>query len=227
MSKLTKYIKKYWRYKFCLRRKGVKVKLTANVSKRCEFEGLCKIYDHVEFEGHIGYGSYIAAGSVLSAHIGRFTSIGPNVRSAYGRHPFTLPYVSTSPMFFSLRKQTGGTFATSQCFDELHSANNVPGGPLVHIGNDCWVGLGVTLVDGITIGDGAMILAGAVVTKDIPPYAIAGGIPARIIGYRYDEETIALLLKTQWWNQDEAWFKENWQLLNDMEAFKKAFSSKS
>ena len=66
---------------------------------------------------------------------------------------------------------------------------------IVNIGHDCWIGEHVFMVGGVTVNNGAVVLAHAVVTKDVPPYAIVGGIPAKVIGYRYDEETIAFLLK--------------------------------
>ena len=71
----------------------------------------------------------------------------------------------------------------------------------MHIENDVWIGLNVVIMDGITIGDGAVIGSGAVVTRDIPPYAVAVGIPARVIRYRFDPETIERLLKTRWWDR--------------------------
>lgn len=76
----------------------------------------------------------------------------------------------------------------------------------VKIGNDVWIGSHVFIKGGVTIGDGAVIAAHAVVTKDIPPYAIVGGCPARIIRYRFDEETIRELREMQWWNYDIADF---------------------
>ena len=65
-----------------------------------------------------------------------------------------------------------------------------------------------------------MVFSCAVVTKDVPPYAIVAGIPAKIIGYRYDKETIAFLLKFQWWNRSLEWLRENWELFNDIEKLK-------
>ena len=84
------------------------------------------------------------------------------------------------------------------------------------IGNDVWIGQNVFMTGGLTIGDGAVILAGAVVTKNIPPYAIAGGVPCVIKGYRYDEATIAVLLEMKWWNQPLGWLMEHWELMNDI-----------
>jgi virginiamycin A acetyltransferase len=72
------------------------------------------------------------------------------------------------------------------------------------VGNDVWIGFGATILPGVTIGDGAVIGSLSVVTGDVPPYAIVGGNPARVIRHRFDEATIARLLALQWWNWDIA-----------------------
>ncbi|WP_352629335.1 CatB-related O-acetyltransferase [Mesorhizobium sp. M0496] len=72
-------------------------------------------------------------------------------------------------------------------------------GPIV-IGNDVWVGARATIMSGVTIGDGAVVAACSVVTKDVPPYAIVAGNPARVIKYRFSEDTIAAMLKIRWWD---------------------------
>ena len=76
------------------------------------------------------------------------------------------------------------------------------------IGNDVWIGMDTTIMPGIKIGDGAVIGANAVVTHDIPPYAIVAGIPAKVIKYRFADEIINELLELQWWNLDENLLKE-------------------
>lgn len=67
------------------------------------------------------------------------------------------------------------------------------------IGNDVWIGQNAVIMDGVKIGDGAIVAAGAVVTKDVAPYAIVGGVPAKLIKYRFDEATIKDLLRLKWW----------------------------
>ena len=69
-------------------------------------------------------------------------------------------------------------------------------------------------------------MAHAVVTKNVPPYAIVGGIPARILGYRYDDETIKFLQKIKWWNNPPEWFAKNWKLLIDIDKLKDYYISK-
>lgn len=181
------------------------------------FEGANRIFNNTSFKGHLGYGSFIGENSNLQGVVGRFTSIAPFVDWNPGAHPYQSPYVSTCPMFFSTHKQTGTTFANRQCFVEYKGG--------VTIGNDCWIGQHVFLVGGVTIGDGAVVLAGAVVTKDVPPYAIVGGVPAKIIRYRYDEATIKWLLEIKWWNNDIKWFEDNWKLLNDIDKLKKYYQN--
>lgn len=227
MINILKSLIKYCLYK--IRWHGlVDIVFTANVSMNSTFEGMCKIHRKTFFEGHLGLGSYIADNCSLSANVGRFTSIAPYVRCNVGQHPYTEPYVTTSPCFFSFylggHFQCGSTFATEQCFDEMRFADKL-NRIAVNIGNDCWIGEGAFLVGGITIGTGAVVLAHAVVTHDVPPYAIVGGVPARIKCYRYDDETIRLLLDSEWWNKDVNWYKTHWKLFSDIKAFREYFSN--
>ena len=190
-----------------------------DIALQAQFEGMNKIYSHSSFGGNLGYGSYIGHHSSLTAQIGRFCSISNHVICNHGIHPFQAPFATTSPCFFSLRKQNGATFATQQMFNELRTTDDDKRFGC-EIGNDVWICEGVFINGGIHIADGAVVLAHAVVTKDVPPYAIVGGVPAKIIGYRYDEATIKWLLKVQWWNNPIAWFRAHWSLLCDINKLK-------
>ena len=176
------------------------------------FEGANSLGHGCHFFGSMGYGSYICNDCKIEGTIGRYTSIAYGVRTICGTHPYKVPFATTSPMFFSLRKQAMETFASAQLFEELL--------PPPTIGNDCWIGERVSIVGGIEIGDGAVVLTGAVVTKDVPPYAIVGGVPAKVIKYRYDEATIEWLLRVKWWNRPTEWLRKNHQLLCNLEELK-------
>jgi len=135
--------------------------------------------------------SYIGKNSIVqNAKIGRFCSIANDVFIGLGRHP--AEYFSTSPIFY----RVSNTFKIELVnknyeFEEYLS---------VEIGNDVWIGARAIILDGIKIGDGAIIAANAVVTKDVPPYAIVGGIPAKVIKHRFKPEKIAELLHLKWWD---------------------------
>ncbi len=211
LSSPVKSLFSFWRQKWQWH--GI-VRFTRKVyiGKKSSFEGANSIGNHSSFTGAMGYGSYMEEHCHITGKVGRFTSISDEVRTTVGTHPYTEPFVTTSPMFFSLRKQAMETFAEKQLFDEIR--------PDVHIGNDCWLGTRIFIVGGVTIGDGAVILAGAVVTKDVPPYAIVGGVPAKIIKYRFDQQTIDWLLSVRWWDKPIDWLKEHHELLCNIERLK-------
>lgn len=215
----------YHKYK---NRKFVKFYWTSDISYRCKFEGKNHIGKGSSFFGTLGYGTYIAENCFINAVIGRFCSIGAGFRYVNSTHPYKAPFVTTSPYFISNDSTTYfgcHSYAKHQMMDEFlfYDKDN---GIVNRIGSDVWIGLDVTIIGGVTIGDGAVVLTNAVVTKDVPPYAVVGGVPARIITYRYDDDTIAFLLKVKWWDKDFSWFNENWQLLSDLGAFKKYFGYK-
>ena len=80
------------------------------------------------------------------------------------------------------------------------------------------------IMDGVSIGNGAVVAAGAVVTKDVPPYAIVGGVPAKIIKYRFTPDQIEFLQQFKWWNMPEDWIRENWQLFDNIQKFAEKFT---
>jgi len=185
---------------------------SSDVSLKSNFDGANRIGENSYYKGYIGYGSYIGDNCHIYANIGKYCSIANYVTTNRGTHPYTEPFVSTSPMFFSVRKQNGYTYADRDLFDEIL--------PVVTIGNDCWICQNVFVVGGVKISDGAVVLPGAVVTKDIPPYAVVGGVPAKVIRYRYDEETIQFLLDIKWWNLDVKWLQQHWELFSNINEFK-------
>lgn len=227
MLKNTPFLSKLLLYLWQKKHNGDKVKFwySTHLSYRCKFEGMNMVAQNSSYFGSMGYGSYVGHECNVSADIGRFTSVGPHCTFINGQHAYKAPFVSTSPLFFSLsnnRNPQNKTFAKRQMLDEFIYYDKEK--QLVNkIGNDCWIGFGVTLIGGVEIHDGAVVLAHAVVTKDVPPYAIVGGIPAKVISYRYDERTISFLQNIQWWNNEVEWFEKNWESLNDINELKRLY----
>jgi len=140
-------------------------------------------------------GRYSYAGSythITDAEIGSFCSIGSNCGIGGGLHPMNT--VSTSPVFLQGRNIMGKNFSKIP-----YEASEK-----VRIGHDVWIGDGVFIKAGVQIGTGAVIGAHAVVVRDVEPYSIVAGVPAKEIRKRFDEETIQKLLDLQWWNWTDA-----------------------
>lgn len=136
----------------------------------------------------MGRYSYMgAANSLSNVEIGSFCSIASYCAIGGGSHP--TGFVSSSPVFLKGKNIFGIHFADLPFNDSKK----------VRIGNDVWIGEGCFVNDGITIGDGAVVGAHSVVTKDVPPYSIVVGAPARIVRYRFDEDTIEKLMELEWW----------------------------
>lgn len=131
-----------------------------------------------------------------SLEIGNFCSIGPSVLIVLGNHRTDI--VTTYPFktlkHFWPEARDGADDHTSR-------------GDIV-IGHDVWIGARAVITSGVNIGSGAVIAAGAIVTKDVPPYAIVGGNPAKIIRYRFSEDIIEKLLDIAWWNWSEDILRE-------------------
>lgn len=202
------FLKRIYRfvYRIKLKRQNVFLSKSTIFNDKTKFEGWNKVGDNtVISDATLGRYSYIGSNSsLLYASIGRFCSIASNVKVIFLNHP-TSEFFSTSPVFFSVLNQCGTSFVSKPLFDEHKMIN----GRSCIIGNDVWIGENVLIMGGAKIGDGAIVAAGAVVTKDVQPYSIVGGVPAKHIKYRFDEATIKRYLELEWWNKDDEWIKEN------------------
>lgn len=135
----------------------------------------------------IGDFSYINKGTIIfSGSIGKFCSIAHYCQIGLPIHP--LKYISTNPNTYG----EGNFFGFKTHWEDIYNP------PM--IGNDVWIGSQAMIMQGVTIGHGAVIAAGAVVTKNVEPYEIVAGIPAKVIGYRFEKEKIEYLLDLKWWD---------------------------
>ena len=202
--------------------KKIKLCFRTKVSKNSIFEGFNKIDHHSYFNGEIGVGSYIGEYSNISGKVGRYCSIGGHVNVLTSTHPVR-KFVSTCPSFYSTKKQNGFSFVKSNKFLEEKKVGDTKF-PII-IGNDVYIGFGVILIAPVVIGDGAVIAAGSVVTKNVEPYSIVGGNPAKVIRYRFDDEEIKKLKYIKWWNKDKSWIRENIDLFDDIKDFSSTINS--
>jgi acetyltransferase-like isoleucine patch superfamily enzyme len=179
----------------------------------CRFGVYNTIYDHVVLDRvELGDFSYISSYSLaILARIGKFSAISDHVTCGLGLHP-SYDFVSIHPIFYSRKNQAQISFADKDFVSEYKP---------VDIGHDVWIGSHVMIMGGITVGNGAIIGAGSVVTKDVPPYAIVGGVPAKLIRYRFNERQIHFLQKFEWWNKDISWLREHYRDLHDINEFMK------
>lgn len=168
------------------------------------------------YRSSIGKYSYIGNNSfVINTSIGNFTSISTDCYIGGTSHP--IDWISTSPVFHKWENIMKKNFSKHEF--EIFSQT--------YIGNDVWVGNRVMIKAGIKIEDGAVIGMGSVVTKDVGPYEVWAGNPAKFIRKRFDDETIKKLLKTQWWNENDETIEKLAQYANLPEKFLKNYESEN
>lgn len=150
----------------------------------------------------MGNYSYVGRGTIIhNTSIGKFCSISDFCVIGLPGH--SLSTISTSSLFSGVHNGTKSSWVSK----------DLPQTPVdVKIGNDVWIGYRAIIPTNVTIGDGAVIAAGAVVTKDVPPYAVVGGVPAKVIRYRFPQEVIDKLLQLRFWDRPDEEIKKNLNL---------------
>ena len=197
-------------YKMRFSGKHLRMEYLTELSQ-CTFSEYNTLYKYSRLRDvTMGRFSYVGRETqVYHARIGSFTSIGPQVLIGLGEHPAE-GFVSTHPMFYSDRGQSNPVIVDEPLFDEM---------PTTEIGNDVWIGARAILRTGVKIGDGAIIAAGAVVVKDVEPFSIVGGVPAKHIRHRFSPDEIVRIRESNWWNKDLEWLKRHHDSMTHISRF--------
>lgn len=178
--------------------KGADIR-TANVTSDLKISEFVRVSNKVRIGEQVSIGryTYISSNSVIESKvtIGAFCSFGPGLYVAPGEHYVNM--ATTHPiMFDSQWRKIAGLPEKKEYLKSIGKKDVA-----TTIGNDVWCGLNVTILRGVNIGDGAVVAAGAVVTRDVPPYAIVAGVPAKILKYRFGNEMIDFLEQSRWWEK--------------------------
>ena len=170
-----------------------------------------KLFQNVEMiNSTIGRFSYIQNDSVVfNSDIGNFCSIANDVFIGLAEHPTN--FVSTSPIFYDPTQPLPKFLAEETVFKSSDRRTLIQ--------SDVWIGAGAIIKSGVIVGFGAVIGAGAVVTKDVAPYSVVVGNPARVIKKRFSDPQITRLVNSEWWEMDENYLASIWRAFLDVELF--------
>ncbi|HZL12387.1 MAG TPA: CatB-related O-acetyltransferase [Prolixibacteraceae bacterium] len=176
------------------------VSLFTLIDNKSGVSNKAKVYRGVKvLNSNIDSYSYVCSGTKIAfANIGKYCSIADGCSIGLAFH--SLNNISTSPIFGSKKNATGHSWTSNNSSEEYKR---------VIVGNDVWIGTNAIILGGLKIGNGVIIGAGAIVTKDVPDYAIVVGVPAKIIKYRFEKPVIEKLMEIKWWNMSEEKLKEN------------------
>jgi acetyltransferase-like isoleucine patch superfamily enzyme len=159
----------------------------STIAKFARIHRFCKVLD-----SEIDDFSYVGVGTtVFHSRVGKFCSIGHDCIIGTASHSLT--YLSTSPVFTENVNALNIQLIATPCFRSVSE---------VVIGNDVWIGTRVTILGGVSIGDGAIVAAGAVVNRNVEPYSIVGGVPAKHLKYRFNDSLISSIRSLKWWDKD-------------------------
>lgn len=199
---------------------GIKVPFANKVNYSTSFEspfaveGTHNTFINCYFNrySYVGYNNYF-----INTKIGMFTSIGNNVRVSMGNH-LIKNYVSTSPVFYLKSHAFKKDFKVDDKYNPIKFVDSNCK-YVCEIGNDVWIGDNVIILQGVKIGNGACIGAGSVVTKNVEPYSVMAGVPAKLIRYRFEKEQIEKLQLINWTSWPIGRIKENLSLFDDVNEF--------
>ncbi|WP_180901246.1 CatB-related O-acetyltransferase [Martelella soudanensis] len=187
---------------------------SAHVSPRAKigYRAIVRRGTEVGWDVELGDYSYISGprSYVEAARIGRFCSIARQTVIGASNHDYTR--VSSHP--FALSPAYGNLCTHPKAVEQK---------PAPVIGNDVWIAANSAVMRGVTIGDGAVVAANSVVTRDVPPYSIVGGSPARVLKPRFSPEIAEAMLRIAWWNWDETTLRDRIETFDDPEQFVKDF----